>query len=260
MKNVLKLLAALSILISVTPSFGQDKGDLGFIISTYNIEKIALEYRTTEKGQYRMRFGYSYGEPTFWNDRNNPSTIIKASDSMIVYRNSSQYQLSHTVRFGLQRQFGESIFSAVADLTLGYKIRTSYSYDSPVVLTVSGWRPGYFYPEGEEPTTEQDNGSFSYIQSVQGENNLYHTREYFLSPGVRLGVNMDLPIKKAFVLHTGVYSSFAVPIYMGRTDFIDDTQTHFGTPPSVFQLDVNAEIGLRYNIGSFKNRTRRVKA
>jgi len=260
MKNVLKLIATLSILISVTPSFSQDKGDLGFIISTYNIEKIALEYRTAEKGQYRIRAGYSYGVRAFWNDRNNPRTIITASDSMIVYRYSTQYQLNHSVRFGLQRQFGESIFSAVADLTLGYKIKTLYSYDSPLVLTESGWYQGYFYPEGEEPSNVQNNGSLNLARSVPGENNLYHTREHFLLPGIRLGVNMDLPIKKAFVLHTGVYSSFAMPIYMGRSDFIDDTQTHFGTPPSVFQLDFNAEIGLRYNIGSFKNRKRKVKA
>lgn len=260
MKKKIKKLIIVFVMLCTSTVYSQDKGDLGIVLSTNYSGKVALEYRTAEKGQYRMRFGYTYanGDRRIWNSNFYPNSIVSASDSLIVYRVSSRFQQNHELRFGFERQFGSSIFSAVADLTLGINRQSNYSYNRPYILTESGWHSGTFVSEDYDSSGQDHDGNLLATKIV-GENMLHYTRRHFLVPGIRLGVNMDLPIKKAFVFHTGIYSSFKVPIYMGTSYFIDQTNSHFGTPSAVFLIDVNAEIGIRYNIGSFKNRTRRVK-
>jgi len=251
----------LTVILFAKLTYGQDKGDVGILVSSDQTMRIALEYRTAQNKQFRWRAAFASGEvfqtdPLFYSRRD----IISASDSLIVYQYKGNRSTHQTLRLGLERQFKTSIFSAFADLTLGYQGTTRTRRNSPFVLTEFGWMSG-LYTESED---EEDLYNVSPIGAVTprvlGYSNYQSFRQHFLVAGLRLGINMDLPIKKAFILHTGVACNINTPIYMGTSKIYDfPGNLVLLTPPSIINISTSAEIGLRYTIGSFKNRTRRVK-
>lgn len=254
---------ALTLILCSNLALSQEKGDLGIIVSTYDNAQLAFEYRTAQKGQYNWRIAYVTGQGYGSGWGYSPQNIVSASDSLIIYdyhRNWSSYQ---TLRLGLERQFKSSIFSAFADLTVGYQSRMNYNHNVPYVLTKYGWSMASF----SESDTVGDVNLFPgqdfgyYHPIVAGYSNYQSYRQHFLVAGLRVGVNMDLPIKKAFILHTGVACQINTPIYMGTSKIHDlPGDLVILTPPSIINMNMSAEIGLRYNIGSFKNRTRKVKS
>ncbi len=262
MKNyVIKALTLVAILCADL-AYSQERGDIGIVISTADNSQLALEYRTAQKGQYNWRIGFATGREYDSEWGYSPYRIISASDSLIVYdhqRNSSTFQ---TLRIGHERQFKSSIFSVFTDLTLGYQSKIFYKHNSPYVLTDKGWNFGSF---SESDTVGDVNllpgQDFGYYHPiVAGYSNYQSYRQHFLVAGMRVGLNMDLPIKKAFIIHTGVACHFSTPFYMGTTKIHDlSGNLVIYTPPSIFNFKMNAEIGIRYVFGGFKNRTRNVK-
>ena len=253
---------ALKVILCSNLAYGQHKGDIGIITSTYNNAKFALEYRAAQKGQYNLRIGVAMGQDNGSGWGYSPQNIISASDSLIIYNYRGNWSSHQTLRLGLERQFKSSIFSAFADLTVGYQSKMFYKQNSPYVLTDKGWNLGSF----SESDTVGDINLFPgqdfgyYHPIVAGYSNYQSYRQHFLVAGLRVGINMDLPIKKAFIFHTGVACNINTPIYMGTTRIHDlSGNLAIYTPPSIINLNTSAEIGLRYAIGSFKNRTRKVK-
>lgn len=238
--------------------FAQEKGDLSVILSSNRTSQYSLEYRTTQKNKYLWRFAYQYGEQYWSNGDYRPEWIISASDSLIVFRLGGSKRLNHSIRFGLERQFGNSIFSMATDVIIGFQLRTSYAYNSPYILLGTDWKHAQFI-SSEEENSDDNPDTHSFYPTVIGDPNLYYERQHFFAPGIRFGANMDLPIGSALVFHAGIYSSFTAPIYMGRTTFVDNPGTHYGTPSANLNFDLNAEVGIRYNIGSIKNREKRKK-
>lgn len=252
----------LTVILCSNLAYGQDKGDLGIITSTYDNTKFALEYRTAQKGQYNWRIGFATGQNYGSGWGYTPQNIISASDSLIVYDYRGNWSSHQTLRLGLERQFKASIFSAFADLTVGYQSKMFYNHNIPYVLNGNGWNLASFSESDTVGDVHQLPGQdFGYYHPVvAGYSNYQSYRQHFLVAGMRVGINMDLPIKKAFIFHTGVACSINTPIYMGTTRIHDlPGNLAIYTPPSIINLNTSAEIGLRYNIGSFKNRTRKVK-
>jgi hypothetical protein len=221
-------------LLFLLPSVAQEKGDIGFIFSNSWNSKLALEYRKPFKEKFKFKIAATYGEWGNYFSFNN-GEIISATDSTVVERDFNRHIHQAGLRFGLERQFGNSLFSVGTDVIVDYR-RTRSSYRNRTISLQSNG------------TWEQ--GSFTTIFPPFSDPSDSHIVRHYLVTGARLNFNMDIPIGKSFLLNLSTAGIFGLPVYMGATQIQDPTGEFMGTPPSVINLDVNFGIGLRYKIGS----------
>ena len=220
-------------LLFLVPSYAQERGDLGLIFSTSRFGQLAVEYRKPFAEKYHFRMSAFYGESanSFWGGN---GQIISASDSVIVERNFFSYGLQTGLRFGAERQLGNSMFSIASDLSLDY--RRSHS----------------IYQNREQYLQENGSWSQQHVTSFSPfdvPTNSRITRHY-LVPGARLSLNMNVPLGKCFLLNLSASGTFGLPIYMGASQVQDPEGDFIGTPPSTIDLNTFAGIGIRYIIGS----------
>lgn len=223
-------------MLFLLPSIAQEKGDIGIIFSTSNSNsaKLAIEYRKpmSEKFNFKIAATYGDGANYFWS---NNGRIVSVSDSAVTELNYYEYGSQVGLRFGAERQFGNSMFSIGADLNIDYRRTNSFYYNNTTYLQENGsWDitpiGGYSY-FGDEPL----NSNIS---------------RHYLVPGARLNFNMDIPMGKSFLLNLSAIGIFQLPIYMGESQKKDPNDYFIGIPATTFDLNTNLGIGLRYKIGS----------
>lgn len=233
--NILKKVAFTLIgLLFLVPSNAQEKGDLGLLISTSRYNKLALEYRKPFGEKYHFRLAATYGAigSNFWY---NNGEIISVSDSIVVERNFYNNGYQTGLRFGAERQFGNSMFSIATDLSADYRQSRSVYRTGAAYLQEDGtWGPG-------------PNSTLFY--HFDDPSNSRITRHYLVA-GARFSLNMNVPLGKSFLLNLAASGTFGLPIYMGATRVQDPLGDFIGTPPSIFEFNTHFGIGLRYIFGS----------
>ncbi|MFT5819948.1 MAG: hypothetical protein ACI8ZM_001173 [Crocinitomix sp.] len=222
-------------LLFLVPSIAQEKGDIGLIISSSRYNKSALEYRKPFGEKYHFRIAATYGErgSYYWGTNNQ---IISVSDSIVLERNLYKNSYQTGLRFGAERQFGNSMFSIATDLSIDYRQSTSV------------YRTNAKYLQGDG-TWGSNSTSPTIYTPFDNPTNSRITRHY-LSPGARISLNMNIPLGKAFLLNLSASGTFGLPIYMGATQVQDAEGNFIGTPPAIFNFDTHLGIGLRYIFGS----------
>ncbi len=219
----------------LVPVNAQEKGDLGILITTSNQSRLGIEYRKPIAEKYKLRIGASYGEygNQFWG--NGRGEIIAITDSSVTERFYYHDGFQAGLRLGAERQFGNSMFSVAADVSVDYRQTNSAFQNNTLYLQENGmW----------------DNGpSTTIFPPFSDPSNSRITRHYLVS-GARLSLNMNIPIGKSFLLNLAASGTFDLPVYMGASQVQDPTGDFTGIPPSWINLDTNVGIGIRYIFGS----------
>jgi hypothetical protein len=248
MSQLLKFnLIILLLLLPISSLFGQEKADLGFILSLNDESRYGLEFRLPKNEQLIYKFGITHG--TFQNSWIS-SGIIAASDSVVVqqtvFRGNNQWEL----RIGGERKLGESLFSLGADLNLGYLRHEKRQFNSPLIIDENGnWVRGYFVSNVSQiPNDSPDN------ILIVGDADYANIKQHFFIPSMRITFNLNVPISDAFYFNCSVVTRFGVPIYMGATEVSNHNRIVIGSPPVNFDIGTTAAVGLRYIIGTFKDK------
>lgn len=219
----------------LSPTFSQEKGDLGFMVTTSDRSKISLEYRKPVLPKLHLTIGATYGSDYYYYSRSS-TDIIEITDSTFVQRAYQGGTTQAGIRIGVERQMKESIFSFGVDLNLNYRRRINTNYNTTYYYDDQNG----IYDEGAGYFPAFDDGSYSSI-----------TRHY-LVPGLRGTFNMNIPLGESFILTLSSAVTFSTPVYMGATSIIDPDQQFIGTSNFIFDMSTNLGIGLRYNIGSIR--------
>ncbi|NOQ70586.1 MAG: hypothetical protein GQ574_01205 [Crocinitomix sp.] len=229
-----KIIITLIGLLFLIPSNAQEKADFGFAISTSQYNKFTLEYRKPFGEKYHFRLAAAYGESNYylWQQQ---GEIISVSDSIITKRNYLKNGFRTGLRFGVERQFGNSMFSVGTDLSLNYwQSNSAYQYSSTYLRDDGTWSGNSLFP-GFQPSDDPNNSRIS---------------RHYVVPGVRLSLNMNIPIGNSFILNLAGSGIFNVPLYMGATQVDDPLGLFNYIPQRWLDFNTNASIGLRYIIGS----------
>ncbi len=228
---------------------GQEKADLGFILSLNDESRYGLEYRHPKNDQLTYKFGITHG--TFQNSWIS-SGIISASDTVVVqqtvFRSNNQWEL----RIGGERKLGESMFSLGADLNLGYLRHEKRQFNTPLILDENGnWNSGYFVADASQIPPNAPNNTLAV-----GDPDYANIKQHFFVPSMRITFNLNVPISDAFYFNCSILTRFGVPIYMGATEVTNHNRITVGSPPLNFDIGTTAAVGLRYIIGTFKNKVK----
>lgn len=250
----MKVTLALFFAVFSFSSFAQEKGDVAFVLSSNDKVRGGFEYRFSSDNPYRMRLGIFYGTQYHsYSTQKNP-TLDNSSDSLMTFRNFYNNHEFYNLSVGVERRLKESLFSVGVDLFLGYSNRELFQYNTPLVLVQEGfWKEGRYV---DSQTTFPNHNDPNYPEVI-GDAKFLSIKQQFFVPGASLFVNMDVPLNTAFLLFLGASYNLGIPIYMGTSRFIDHSDSYYGTPPSIIYMNLNAKIGLRYQIGVFKNRIRK---
>ncbi len=227
-------------LITSSIGFGQDslKHDIGITLSTYEHQRIGLDYRLSLNEKWKFRLGAVYGAS--YSNFFSTGKIVSVTDSLMTHRKHQSGSNSGTLKIGAERQLGESLFSLSADLIIGY--RNSYS--------------GYY----NNYTELDSNGNWSsqtYIPTIDlnqplGDSTRSQITRHYLIPGLAIGANFNIPIKKRFELSISASGILTSPVFLKATN-IHDPYNEFSTA-NVTTIDFNSTISasIRYKFGSKK--------
>jgi hypothetical protein len=240
-------ITAFIILLPIYSLFGQEKADLGFILSLNDESRYGIEYRLPKNEQLTYKFGITHG--TFQNSWISTG-IISASDSVVVqqtvFRGNNQWE----VRIGGERKLGESLFSLGADLNLAYLRHEKRQFNSPLILDKDGnWIRGNFVANASQIPPNSPNNVM-----VVGDPDYANIKQHFFVPSMRITFNLNVPISDAFYFNCSVVTRFGIPIYMGATEVTNHNRIAIGSPPVNFDIGTTAAVGLRYIIGTFKDK------
>ena len=211
----------------------QNNPDIGISLSTFNRNRINLDYRIPIKEKSKLVIGLAYGN--YYSNIFYSGQIIAASDSLVTERHSLNSSNYFSVKTGFNRQINSSIFSVGVDCFFGYRNSRSSKSNSYTVLDSNGtWgaESNYFF----DPFTQD-----STLATV--------SRHYF-EPRIQAGFNMDVPIGSSFLLHVGfaanVWTSFFV-----KSENKVDPYNEFNDPSSYYVgSSTQLSVGLRYVFGS----------
>jgi len=227
---------ALIVTLLASSTFAQEKGDLGFMISSSDRSRIALEYRKPMKEQYHFRLGATYGS-NFYNFPYTSTAIIKVNDSTLTQRYAQGQNLEAGLRIGLERRMSSTMFSFGLDLNINYR-QQQRSLDDVIY---------YHDTENENYDETTAFNSLSYFDASYAQ-----ITRHFIVPSLRGTFNMNVPLGPSFILTLSAAVDAGAPIYMGATNITDPDQNFIGSPSSIFDMTTNFGIGLRYNLGSLK--------
>ncbi len=218
----------LVLLIGSFSIHAQTKSDIGLIYGTHDLYRLNFEFRKPLNAKYKLRLGAiagtSYSSPWY-----NASSILSASNELLVERLKTEDRTQFTLFGGIERQFKQSIFSISADLLVSYLQVTDAYYskvtelnsDNEWIVINNGWHV--------------NNDS----RSVRKTN--------YLNPGIQLKLAMNLPIKERFILHLAIGQTLSSPLYMNES-INNDPFNEFNSQENVFTFNSisQANLGLRY--------------
>lgn len=235
-------LLKLSITASVLFFFGQNsftqvesKHDIGITLTTYDNQRVGIDYRLRLNEHWKFRTGAYYGA----NYSNFFSTgkITSVTDSLITHRKYQSGSNSGTLKIGAERKFGESLFSVSADLIVGYRNSYSGYYNNYSELNSSGvWQSQTSIP------------AFDMNQPLGDSTRSQVTRHYII-PGLSIGANLNIPIKNRFILSLNASGLMTVPIFLKSTNIHDPYGELSNSNVTTFNFNSVISATLRYKFG-----------
>lgn len=207
--------------------YNQQTSDLSLHISTLKDNRIGLEYRIPFKEKAHVNFGINYGG---YGSSFISYKVVSSTDSSFIERHSNSNMSIGSVRFGMERQIKETIFSLGFDVLAGYgNLKVELGNVEYIKDSLNNWGGVITYPF--------DINNPSYAQSTQ---------HYFI-PGIQLNGKMDLPINEHFGLNLTLGYNVNAQIYNRQTNGIDPYEEFTGLNGRVMlNANLYSSIGLRY--------------
>ena len=187
------------------------------------------EYRIPLNDKYKFKLGASIGE----NIRAFPDykvNIISASDSLIVERRFGEKTQIGGLRVGGEKKLGKSMFSLMGDLNISYQKAYFSNYNTTHELIDGIWQA---IPPEYELISEG-------LAMNQGT-----TTRHFITPSLRVGISLDVPLNKYFMLNLYAAGNFGIPILIDETNK-KDPLNEFSTVPTVFDAHQQFGGGVRF--------------
>lgn len=229
--------------------YGQKPGDFGLLLSSNESTRWNLEYRQALGEQYRLKMGVTHGEYPIYTGLPN---IIFASDSVVIQKERQVYGSQWGLRIGGERQLMQSMFSLGADLNFNYRNRVITETNSAQKIDDNGnWLAARIVD-----STAQNWSSNSQVPIVFWDQGFAQVKQHFFVPALRITFNIDVPIGDAFFINFSLATSYAVPIYMGRSQVYNSVTLYQGSPPNSFEFQTTGGIGLRYILGTMKEKAK----
>lgn len=218
-----KLFIVLFLSCSIT-AFSQRPSDLTFHLSTYDEQKITLEYRIPIKDKWNLNFGLSYGS-----SYNNYTSFYDANDSISIDRHTNYTTSISNFRIGTDKRIKESMFSVGFDFLIGYRNQEIHKNNTELTLDSTGNWSGFLnYHYGmDDPTHAQ-------------------ITKHYVVPGLQLNLKMDVPIKNNFEFALSVGYNVNTPLLVKETNIIDPFNELSHPNFHVINALPYASIGLRY--------------
>ncbi len=205
--------------------------DFGITLDSDSRDKVGLQLRKTLNEKYKLRISTTVGSDNAYLFNNRK--IIASTDSSVTFEDFTRIDDYANLYIGAERQLGNSLFSVGGDLKVGYeKNRINY-----YTLTTTK------NSEGDYQSTAST--LFADFTNPAGSNIIRH----YLVTGLRLSLNLNAPISDSWIFHSALNTQASVPIYMGATQRFGNQDRFIGNPPSVFNLNVSATVGIRYLFG-----------
>jgi hypothetical protein len=227
----------------------QSQGDLGVLLSSDDNTRWGVEYRHSFAEQYQFKLGVTHGE---FSTYINPPRIVFASDSVVIQKEKQFYGSQWGIRIGGERQLKKSMFALGADLNLSYRSRSIINSLSAQKMDDNGiWLDARIVDSTANNWSASSNNPV-----VFWEDGFAQLKQHFFVPALRITFNMDVPIGDAFFINFSLATSYAIPIYMGRSEGYNAESIYHGNPPTSFEFETVGGIGLRYNIGTMKRKTK----
>lgn len=236
MKMLKTLFAAGILLFTTNVGIAQTnfKHDIGIILSSFDYNRVGIDYRLNLGEKWKLRTGFIYGNR--YSDIFNGGEIVAVTDSLVTERMYDFNSNFFTLKLGAERVLGNSMFSLTGDFLLAYQnTYSSYKNQYTELDSTGNWtHPGF---EGYESL-------FGIGDSTRAQ----ITRHYFV-PTIAIGIMMDVPIGERFMFSLGITASIGTKIYLGSSNEIDP-YNEFQTP-SGWTIDMNSVIsaGFRYRFG-----------
>jgi hypothetical protein len=238
--KMLKTLYAAGILMFTTTIVSAQtnlKHDIGIVLSTFDYNRIGIDYRVNLGENWKLRTGFIYGNR--YSDYFYGGEIIAVTDSLVTERLNSFNGDFFTLKLGGERVLGNSMFSVTGDLLFGYNKSNSSHRNQYTKLDSTGYWSNLGYQDYE-----------SYF-GIGDTTRAQITRHYFV-PTIAIGIMMDVPIKDRFIFSLGISANMGTNFYLGSSNEIDP-YNEFQTP-SGWTIDLNSVIsaGFRYRFGGKK--------
>ena len=224
-------------LLGTTVSYSQEnyKHDIGITLTSFNNQRIGIDYRLNLNEHWKFRTGAFYGAS--YSNFFSTGKIASVTDSLITHRKYQGGSNSGTLRIGAERDLGESLFSLSADLIIGYN--NSYS--------------GYYNNYSELDT----NGiwiSTTRIPSIDpnqplGDSTRSQNTKHYLVPGLAIGANFNIPIKTRFELSISANGLLTSPVFLKATNITDPYNELSAVPVSTINFNSTISATLRYKFG-----------
>lgn len=217
-------------LILTASAFSQKTSDISFIFSTELQYAGSFEYRKPLNQKYTFKIGLLQGGSITPSPYSVEKQFTYVSDSLIIERSKNGMQNNTTLKFGLEKQMGTSLFSFGADILLGI-----------------GWNHESFHNTRNEMN---DSGVWNVIQPTP-ENNLIvdnptsRTTNYF-KPGIQAHISLNVPLKDRFFIHLHFTPTLYSAIYMGESNKYDPLNEFDDNHPTTYELTTQMGVGLRY--------------
>ena len=224
-------------LISSLNLHGQEnfKHDIGITLSTLDHQRIGLDYRLKLNDHWKFRIGGAYGNR--YSNVFNRGVVSTVTDSLITFRKHQSESTTATLKLGTERRFGQSMFSVSADILLSYQnYDFGYSNSFSELDTNGLWI---------SQTRFQSIGPYSFT----GDTTSSRITRHYLLPGLMLGANMDIPIKKRFVLSLNASGILRGSVFLKSTNLHDPYDEFSKQPGSIINFDTALSATIRYRFG-----------
>lgn len=210
------------------------KHDIGIMLSTFDYNRIGIDYRVSLGEKWKLRTGFIYGNR--YSDYFYGGEIIAVTDSLVTERTNYFNSEIFTVKLGTERALGNSLFSLTTDFLFAYQNTHSSYRNQYTKLDSTGYWSNLGYQDYE-----------SYF-GIGDTTRSRITRHYFV-PSIALGIMMNVPIRERFIFSLGVSATIGTSFYLGSSNEIDP-YNEFQTP-SGWTIDLNSIVsaGFRYRFG-----------
>lgn len=236
MKNLRTPILVLTLMVT-TNTFSQDnfKHDIGMTLTSYNNQRVGIDYRLGLNEHWKFRTGAFYG--AYYSNFFSTGEIVTVTDSLITHRKNQNGSNTGTLRIGAERKLGQSLFSLSADVIIGYRNSHSGYYNNYTELDSNGiW------------SSQTRIQSFDFEQPL-GDSTRSQIKRHYIIPGLAIGANFNIPIKNRFELSISASGLVSTPLFLKATD-ITDPYGEFSTA-NVSTINFNSTISgtLRYKFG-----------
>lgn len=236
MKNLKSTLLFL-VLIATANANSQEsfKHDIGLTVTSYENQRVGLDYRLSLNDHWKFRAGAFGG--SHYSNFFSSGEISEVTDSLITFRKYMGGSNDATLKLGAERRFGASLFSIHADVLIGYRNSTyGYSNDYSELDSSGVWITQYGFPNFD-------------IDQPLGDSTRSQITKHYLVPGFQLGANINIPIKNRFELTVSATGVMSSPIFLKSTNVTDPYGEFSNAKFTYFDFNTSISATLRYRFG-----------